>query len=375
MVAPRPRLLPALSGLALLTAVALAVPARVARAQSAPAPPPAPPPEATVPADPRFPEVIEAPPGFDRDPAWSEYDGAFRDAAAGDLARAKVRLARLAQRWPGHPAEARARALIERREDPYAASNLARGELVFWSTVGGVSLAANLCVALECRSDRAFAGAYTLSIGGSLAASLAASRRGVRKGEAQLYNSAQTWGGLNALAINDGFPGSATEASVAIAMQAGGLLAGIGLWQLWRPAQGDVALTNTFLVWGGVLTVWGLLAADAELSWRPVVIAGDVSLLLGAAISQSVHVSRGRTFLIDVGGILGVLAGGLVATGTETDAGAGVALMVGTAAGLGIAAAVTRGFDAPSPPVQVAPAALDGPGRSRGYGLAAGFSF
>ncbi len=358
-------------------AAAHAQPAPPAQPTAQPAPGPGPD-EATVPDDVKFPEVITPPPGFDRDRAWSMYDSAFRDAAAGDLPRAKDRLDSLASRWPAHPARSRADALMgrlgPRRGERGAASNVARGELVFWSTVGGVSLAANLCVAFDCNSDRAYAAAYTFTIGGSLAASLLASRGGIQQGEAQLYNSAQTWASWNALLVNDGFAETPEEAGVSIAMQLGGLAAGIGLWQVWRPTQGDVALTNTFLLWGTVMTLWGHLMADEEPELETVVIAGDISLLLGALVSREVKMSRGRTLLIDVGGILGTLTGALLAAGADDESGIGTGLMLGTAAGLGIAVAGTLSWDKPAP-VQVAPAVIPGPARSTGYGFSAGFSF
>ena len=364
-----------------------------ARAQPAPAPAPAPgapgtpgtpgTPEATVPDDPRFPAVIQAPPGFDADPAWTEYDGAFRDAAAGAIDAAKLRLHRIAARWPGHPAQARADALLQQlrpRTGPESVSRVARSELAFWSTLGGAFLALNLCVVIDCQTDREYAGVYTLSMGGALAAALLATRRGVRQGEAQLYNSAQTWGSWNALLINDGFAQTPEEAGISIAMQLGGLAGGIGLWQTWRPREGDVALTNTFLLWGTVLTVWGHLIADEEPELRTVIAAGDIALLAGALVSSQVEVSRGRTLLIDVGGVLGTLAGGLIAISTESDSGSesgvGIALMLGTGAGLGLAVLATRSWDQPPPvQVQLAPTVLEGPSRSKGYGLAAGFSF
>jgi len=336
-------------------------------------------PLATIPDAPRFPDVIEPPPGFDLDPGWTEYDRAFREAAAGDVYTARSRLRQLEASWPGHPAVARAAALMRRleprRDDPDAISRVARSELVFWSTLGGASLALNLCAAIDCSTDREYAGVYTLSMGGALAASLFATRRGVRQGEAQLYNSAQTWGAWNALLINDGFAETSKEAGFSIAMQLGGLAAGIGLWQLWRPTQGDVALTNTFLLWGSMLTLWGELAADLdEPSLRGVIIGGDVALLLGAVVSRAVEVSRGRTLLIDVGGVLGTMVGGLAAAAADSDSDGGVALILGTTAGLGLALLATRSWDKPAA-VQLTPAVIEGPSRSRGYGFSAGLAF
>jgi hypothetical protein len=261
-----------------------------------------------------------------------------------------------------------------RPEDPNAPSNVARGELVFWSTLGGVSLAGHVCVMIDCSTDRASAGVYTLSVGGALGLSLLATRRGIRQGEAQLYNSAQTWGVWNSLILHDGFPETAEEAGAGIAMQLGGLAAGIGLWQVWKPTQGDIALANTFLFWGTIMTVWGHLALDTEPSLRTVILVGDAALLAGVLLSREFKMSRGRTLLIDVGGILGTMAGGLVAIAADSDSGAGASLLFGTGLGLAIGAFATSGWDKP-PPVNVAPTVIPGPDRTAGYGLSAGFSF
>jgi hypothetical protein len=314
------------------------------------------------------------------DPAWQAYDDAFAQAAAGDRSGASARLRQLAAEWPLHPAAVRAGALV-RGGEPRAAGRdapdrVARGELVFWSTVGGLFTAENACVIADCNSPRATAAVYTLSVGGALGLSLAASRHGVAPGEAQLYNSAQTWGIWNGLGINNGFAHSAGDAGVALAAQAGGLVAGIGLWQTWHPTQGDVALANSFLLWSTVLSLWADLAADHEPTLRESVVIGDAGLVLGGLIATRVHMSRGRTLLIDVGGVLGVLGGGLVAVGSHGDRSAGVALLVGTAAGLGIAAASTRDWDAP--PVAIAPARIPVPGAAPGasvWGVSATLGF
>lgn len=336
---------------------------------AAPGAPPAAAPAAPEPA---------APP--DGDPAWRAYDDAFSQAAAGDRSAASARLRRLAAAWPQHPAAARASALVRASEPrpagPDAPDRVARGELVFWSTIGGLYTAENACVIADCSSPRATAAVYTLTVGGSLGLALVASRHGVAQGEAQLYNSAQTWGIWNGLALNDGFARTRDEAAVAIASQAGGLLAGIGLWQTWHPTQGDVALANSFLLWSTVLSLWADLAADHDPTLRETVAIGDAALLLGGLISTRVKMSRGRTLLIDVGGVVGVLGGGLAAVGTHDDSSAGAALLIGTAAGLGLAAAGTWDWDAP--PVAIAPARLSVPGAAPGtrvWGVSATLGF
>ena len=260
-----------------------------------------------------------------------------------------------------------------RAVDPDAPDAVARGELVFWSTVGGIFTAANVCVMAGCRSQREYAGVYTLTVGGSLGLAALASRNGVAQGEAQLYNSAQTWGSWNAVAINDGFARDSGEAAVAVGAQAGGLLAGIGLWRTWHPTQGDVALTNSFLLWSTVLSLWVDVAADREPTLREVVLVGDVGLVLGALVSTRAKMSRGRTLLVDVGGVIGVLGGGLIGVGTRSSGPLGTSLLIGTAAGLGIAAVSTRNWDAPH--VAIAPARITGPAGGKGWGISAMVGF
>src|ERR1044071_3916391 len=284
-----------------------------AAAPPATAPPAAPPTAAPATAAPATAAPTTAAPdgAGDIDPAWRAYDDAFARAAAGDRGSAGAKLREVGEKWPGHPAGVRAIAVAREGEpravDPDAPDAVAPGELVFWSTVGGIFTAANVCVMAGCRSQREYAGVYTLTVGGSLGLAALASRNGVAQGEAQLYNSAQTWGSWNAVAINDGFARDSGEAAVAVGAQAGGLLAGIGLWRTWHPTQGDVALTNSFLLWSTVLSLWVDVAADREPTLREVVLVGDVGLVLGALVSTRAKMSRGRTLLVDVGLVLGAL--------------------------------------------------------------------
>jgi len=332
-------------------------------------------PGATPPVEP---PPVEAPPVPAADPAWAAYQHAFERADAGQPGVAQDELRAIITAYPGHPAALRAAELVkpfepEAAADHDAPSKLARGELVFWSTLGGVSIGVNVCQMVECDSERAGAAVFMASVGGSLAASVLLTRHGVRDGEAQLYNSAQTWGAWTGLAINDGFADTPDEAATALAMQAGGLGAGLALWQTWRPSQGDVALTNTFWMWTSVMTTWAHLAIDSNaISLQRIVLAGDAGLVAGMLASTQLEMSRGRTLLIDVGGVLGVLGGALVAIGTDSEEGAGTALMLGT--GLGLAAGIGLSKDWDAPKLPVSPAPIAGP-HSTGIGLASGFTF
>src|SRR4051812_2148673 len=85
------------------------------------------------------------PPPPEADPAWRGDDDAVSPAAAGDRGGASARLRQLAAQWPVHPAAVRAGALVRggelRPADRFAPDRVARGELVFWSTLAGLSTA------------------------------------------------------------------------------------------------------------------------------------------------------------------------------------------------------------------------------------------
>lgn len=333
--------------------------------EPAPAPAPAPP-------------AVVAEPGLD-DPAWNEYDDAYVKLGKGDADSARAGLLQLTTRWPAHPAAAQAAlriaeldARVKAREAAgvRSARRVARGEVVFWSTLGSVLVARDLCVE-NCSSDRESAAVYSLTVGATLGASLYLTRDGLEPGQAQLYNSSQTWGSWNALAINDGFAEDEAQAAIAIGSQYAGLAAGLGLWRTWHPTAGDVAMANTGLVWGTVLTLWAHVAADEEPELRTVVLLGDLSLVAGALIGHEVPMSRGRTLLIDLGGVLGTLAGGLVAIGTDDENTAGTVLFITTAAGLGIAGLASRSWDVKVPTTaRLTPARIGTPGVGTAWGAA-----
>ena len=343
--------------------------------------PPAPP--TVEPSPPAPPTVGPSPPtaAAAPDPAWQGYDDAFVELGKGKSDAAHDSLLQLTTRWPEHPATALALhrlADLEARGQARAArsaSRVARGEVVFWSTLGSVFVASNLCID-NCASDRASAAVYSLTIGAGLGLSLVLTRHGLEPAEAQLYNSAQTWGSWNALARNDGFAEDNTEAAFAIGAQVAGLAAGVGLWRSWHPDPGEVALANSGLVWGAVLSAYGHLMFDADTDHelQTVVLLGDLGLVAGALIAHEVPMSRGRTLLIDLGGVLGTLAGGLVVISGDDDQTAGTTLFVTTAAGLVIAGFATRGWDVEPPrSLRVVPARLGTPGTGTSWGAALAF--
>jgi len=364
----------------LLAVLAAATPVRADQPAGAP-PAEAPPAEAPPPEAPPAEAPSAAAPSAAVDPAWGTYDRAFAELGKGDRVEARADLLELTTRWPGHPAAGQAalrlaqidaRAAV-RRTRGTSANRVARGEVVFWSTAGSVLIARDLCID-NCSSDRESAAVYSLAVGAALGVSLLATRHGVEPAEAQLYNASQTWGSWNALAINDGFADNEQEAAISIGAQFGGLAAGLGLWRVWRPSPGEVALANSGLLWGAVLSLYGHLLADDEPSMTTVVALGDVGLITGALIAHQVPMSRGRTLLIDLGGVLGTLAGGLISFSADDAQTAGGILFTTTAAGLVIAGIATRGWDVKAPgSMRVVPARVGTPGAGASWGAAVAF--
>jgi len=189
----------------------------------------------------------------ERHPAWKLYNRAFFALGHDDVATARDALETIRNGWPKHRAARLAAMRLSELDDlavhriraeAEAPSDLARGELVFGSTVWGVMMARDICQ--TCTSDREHATVYSLAVGSELG--LALLIHDVRDGQAALYNSAQLWGAWNALGINDGFAGNGDEAAVSVGLQVGGLAAGLAGWQLWHPTRGDVAVMNSALL-------------------------------------------------------------------------------------------------------------------------------
>lgn len=322
------------------------------------------------------------------DPAWVLYDQAFERLAAGDAETARVLLETLRDRFPDHPAAAQAaRRLAEGpaagrvplppdageppeqpgtsagREQP---SRFARGELALMMTLHGVLTGQRVCSMLDCTGTRATAASTMLGGGAGLGLSLYFSRRGVTPGQTLLMTSAMTWGAWNGAGFTE-FGDSNGDAAAVVLSQAAGVGLGVGMWHAWKPTAGEVSMANTTGFWTAIMTLMFHGLVDKEPELQTVVVASDVGLLVGGYLgSRLEHISRGRALVIDTGGILGFLAGGLIAVIMEPndDQVVFAPLILGTTAGLGVAAYVTRRWDAPELPnnatVTLAPMGKDG---------------
>ena len=303
------------------------------------------------------------------DDAWDQYDAAFVQIALGHD-RGIRQLDALVDQYPAHPASLRARGLLG-RDAAMHDRRIARAELVLGQTLGGLATGAIVCSAVNCTDQRTTASVFAATVAGQFAITYAASED-VEEGEAHLYNSAGIWGLWNGAALTDRTASSTVHALMLIGSEGAGLAAAYGLWHTWRPSEGDVALTNSALLWSTVLYLWVDVARNQSPVLHDVVIAGDVGLVLGGLTSTRWHLSRGRTLLLDTGGLLGILGGGLAAAiSNGGDVAIGASLFAGTAVGLASAAYLSRDWDHPA---TVAPTPIAGPA-SQGVGVSAMFRF
>ncbi len=308
--------------------------------------------------------------GSAEDQAWQLYDRAFEKLLAGDATSARRGLVDITERFPEHPAAVQAAARIAEIDAAGSASQSdeqlaqededrgverprlqARAELGLNMTINGVFLALNISQMVGGDSERASTAAAMIGGGAGLAISLYSSRRGITAGHAQLLNSAITWGSWNNLLANEGFfADTERDAAFSVGFQVAGLATGMMLWPMWRPTSGDVAMANTGGVWSSILfTLLTVAATDDAPEVESLVLAGDLGILMGGLLSSRLPMSRGRTLLIDTGGVLGFVAGGLAALAADPDedGGASAWLFAGTTAGLVTAFLATRNWDPP----------------------------
>ena len=294
------------------------------------------------------------------DPAWRLYDRAFELLAKDDKPGARALLDQLRSQFPDHPAATQAALrvteLIDAGSEPPAVDNprhvskFARGELSLLLTIHGVYLGQNICRLADCSGTRSNATSVMLGGALGLGGALLGTRRGISQGHAQLLESAPIWGIWNTMLIHDDTPFEDHTELTSLLLQAGGFAAGLGLAQVWRPSSGQIAMANTGFTWAQVLYLFAAGAVGDAFSLRYMAAMGDIGIITGAALGKVMEddMSRGRTLVIDAGGILGALTGGLVAVISQADTNAGVftPLLLGTASGLFVAGYATRNWRA-----------------------------
>ena len=232
-------------------------------------------------------------------------------------------------------------------------SGFARAELAFWQTLYGVGLGAQLCVLLECNSQRLTVGAMVLGGGAGLGLSLWGTQGGITSGRAHLINSATLWGWWDAFLLSfvlDTWSNEKTSVGLMMAGELAGLIAGITLWDTFRPNAADIVLINSSGVWSGILTafMFGALQPDLGSSETAGLFLTTTNAggLAGAYLASVYPMSWGRVFVINAGGIVGALTGFGIAyfiAGDEVEQGwMFSSAIAGTLTGLGVATYFTQ---------------------------------
>lgn len=241
----------------------------------------------------------------------------------------------------------------------------ARSEVIVGQTIHGLILGQQTCSLLDCEGDeRAEAGLTLLGAGAGLGGSLWFTRDGITSGQAAAINSGTVWGawvGVWSGLLVEEFVSRADRRVLGMVMggQLAGTGAGVALSEALRPTSGDVAMVNHAGFWtttyylGFVLGIleWQSDNDVIDIMQVPVVsLAGGVA---GALAAERWPMSRGRVRIISAGGFAGLLTGALgmvMVLDEDVDDYPRATLgstLIGGAAGLGIATALTRDWDDP----------------------------
>jgi hypothetical protein len=357
---------------------------------------------------PAYAEAVARPPPVD---PWALYDHAFAEASAGHEAEALILFRTILQRTPdaaAAPYAAEMVRLLEARHSgivtsptartrllpetakPLAPLNLggqlwdeqptslARAELVGAQTLHGVAFGLEMGFILKVSDPKTLALFLMLGGGAGMGLSLAFTRDGITPGHALALNSGTAWGAWNGVLVTSilGVESLAQKFGLLAVSQFAGLATGNAGFAIFHPSAGDVSLVNSGGLWTALLAAFIASAANGKPSdpafQITLMAASDVGLLIGAVMARRFPMSRGRVLLIDTGGFLGTLMGVGLAVIVGLDQNRNHAAFfsrgaIGTVAGLGTSAFLTRRWDLPeAPAVRLSVAPTVGGGQALG---------
>jgi len=361
-------------------------------AAPSPAPEPAAPvtPAAAAPAPPAPPAPTLAPSALE-----VRYQAARAAMLRGELGAAADGFAAVAADPEAGPLAAPARELASACRDlsqrgrfllqppPGAAARLdrsGRAELALYQTLHGAWLGVGIAEVADLSDSKLVALLAVAGAGAGLGGSLVLSRDvAMSTGRADAIDSATSWGTFNG-ALVAGIAGASSRTGVgsALAGGLGGLFLTAAATSVRAPGAGDVAVVNSGGIWG--LAAGGCLIAlvDPSSTGARIIalVAADAGLITMALLAPRLEVSRGRSLLIDAGGVVGVLAGLTVPVlaGSDDRRVYAVAGLAGMAGGLGLTAWLSRDWDAEERGgLALAPAVLPLQDRRLAFGLAGRF--
>jgi hypothetical protein len=312
------------------------------------------------------------------------FDAIGGDPAAGPLAdrartlaevsRALAARGRFVLAEPGTPAPAE-----RRRQD-----RRGRAELAFFGTLYGIWTGVATGLLADSEDGRVYL-ALTLAGGaGGLTLALLPTRHAhMPEGRAQAIESAALWGSFNG-GLVAALADAETKPTVAATLGTGLVSLGtaVALTRERSPSSGDVALTNSGGIWGlvtGGLTL-ALLDDASDSTIQGVLLGGaDAGLLAMALVARRVDMSRGRSLLIDAGGLLGTLGGISIPAFADSENAPliGAAGLAGMVAGLSLATYLSRDWDEEESASAAHPGgamAMPMVARLEGGGFSAGFA-
>jgi len=196
------------------------------------------------------------------------------------------------------------------------ASVLARSELVVGQTLHGLTQAVLVCLLASCSTTQQVAGALLLGgVAGGLG-SFFLTGSGISGGMATAVNTGTAWGLAEGLLLLGTFaPSTGTGyAGLLAGTTLLGTAAGVTLGGLLHPTGGQVAMASSGGIWTAVLV--GLFSTpflsglSSQAFFGMELLAANVGLAGFGFLASRLQYSRGRVFLIDVGGVLGALVGG-----------------------------------------------------------------
>lgn len=248
----------------------------------------------------------------------------------------------------------------------------ARAELVLYQTLHGIGLGIEACTYFECDNVKVGVSVPTLAGGATLTAALFASSGGIKPGQTLAINTGTSWGFWNAIAmtaISDRIEGHKEVVTTLVLGQALGLGGGTLAALFLEPKAGDVAFADAMGTWAGVLTLFAHGANEwrgsSDMKWWTVLGATDAAFIAAALLGPQMSMTRGRTLVVDAGGILGMLTGMGAALVFEWTSSTGEffgSAIAGTVLGLGLTTYLTQDWDVPEVPAQVMIVPTDGGG-------------
>ena len=280
--------------------------------------------------------------------------GAFE--AEGERGVAEALYRHIAQRFPGTPAAETALARLDGR-----VTGGGETELRVWATTYGLWMGVLIPLALESEEPEAYgAGLLLGGPAGYLAAHRFVRSRPVSPGQARAISWGGTWGAIQGAGWAIVLDLDDRDEDRVWSMIAGGAIGTVGgvLASRHEITPGTATAATAGSVWGLWFGVATSVLADAgeDPTVAAAMIAGNAGLVAGAVAGSRLPLSRGRTRLISLGGVIGGFAGlGTALIAEVDDEQSAIAFpLVGSIAGLIAGSVLTRGEDVEDDPYDAA---------------------